>query len=190
LFGGAGGNGGQGGAGGNAADGGIHNSNAKITVSGTGNSINGSIQAGTGGTGGSGGAGDAVGFGGHAQAGTAGKAGANGIADPNQSVSSSGFAYLRFATTPAKPRANTSFTVSVAVLTRGGAVDTQFSGVVTIALASGPTHGKLTGTLSVNAVKGVATFTGLQLTSAGKGYRLRVYAPNTVDGMTALFDVG
>ena len=48
-----------------------------------------------------------------------------------------------------------------------GSIDLTYSGAVTIALANNAT-GKLVGTLTVNAVKGVATFTNLAIDTVGK----------------------
>jgi hypothetical protein len=64
------------------------------------------------------------------------------------------------------------FTVSIAAEDSGGFTDLTFTGQVTIALANNPGGGSLGGTLTVNAVKGVATFSNLQLNIAATGYTL------------------
>ena len=58
-------------------------------------------------------------------------------------------------------------TLKVTVLNPKGAAATTFTGPVTLAINTGPTGGTLTGTVTVNAVKGVATFPGLSLPTAG-----------------------
>ena len=49
----------------------------------------------------------------------------------------------------------------------------SFNGNVTIALASDPGGGELGGALTVTAVNGVATFTGLTINVASAGYTSR-----------------
>ncbi|HJZ56329.1 MAG TPA: hypothetical protein VKE74_15290 [Gemmataceae bacterium] len=49
-----------------------------------------------------------------------------------------------------------------------GHPDAGFNGPVTLAIQSGPDGGVLPGTLTVNAVGGVATFTGLTILRSGK----------------------
>ena len=62
----------------------------------------------------------------------------------------------------------------------------SFNGNVTIALASDPGGGNLGGTLSVTAVNGVATFTGLTINAAGTGYTILASSGGLTDATTAL----
>src|SRR5207253_9940344 len=54
-----------------------------------------------------------------------------------------------------------------------GNVDPTFTGSVAIALASNPGGATLGGTLTVSAVKGVATFSSLTIGTPGSGYTLQ-----------------
>jgi streptogramin lyase len=74
-----------------------------------------------------------------------------------------------------------TFTVTVADQRASGAVDTTFNGPVTIAFApsGNPGSSALGGTTTVNAVNGVATFSGLTLNNAANGYALQATAGGT-----------
>jgi len=84
---------------------------------------------------------------------------------------------ITFASVPASVRSGAFFTVIVHYLGNGNAPDPTFNGPVTIALQSNPGGGVLAGTRTVNAVGGVATFTGLSINRAANGYTLRATAP-------------
>ncbi len=78
---------------------------------------------------------------------------------------------------PSSVTAGTGFGFAVTVENSSGNVDTQFDGTVTVSLASNPggASSALGGTkLTVTAVKGVATFSGLTLDIAAGGYTLMV----------------
>ena len=62
--------------------------------------------------------------------------------------------------------------VQVAARDAGGATLTSFTGPITIALGDNPGSAALTGTLTANAVAGVATFADPRLDRAGTGYTL------------------
>jgi hypothetical protein len=68
---------------------------------------------------------------------------------------------------PASVRAGSPFGLTVSVENAVGSVVSSFNGLVTLALASNPGAANLSGTLSVPAVNGIATFTGLSLNLAG-----------------------
>ncbi|TMQ05190.1 MAG: hypothetical protein E6J91_41210, partial [Deltaproteobacteria bacterium] len=63
-----------------------------------------------------------------------------------------------------------------------------FTGSVTIAIGTNPSSGLLTGTLSHNAVAGVATFNDLQIDQPGVGYTLTASA-GSLTGTSAAFDM-
>jgi autotransporter-associated beta strand protein len=71
---------------------------------------------------------------------------------------------LTFGTIPARVQPNQLFNLQVVARNGAGAVLTAFTGPVTLSL-SGP--GTLSGTLTVNAINGVATFTGLSINALG-----------------------
>jgi subtilase family serine protease len=85
--------------------------------------------------------------------------------------------------------AGSSFGLSVAVEGLNGDVATDFNGSMTVALASNPAGGPLTGSLTVMARNGIATFSGLVLTRAATGYSLCVTATGTAAAATSTFDV-
>ncbi|MFI5457824.1 MAG: DUF6923 family protein [Isosphaerales bacterium] len=72
-----------------------------------------------------------------------------------------------------------------------GPVDTAFNGNVTIALGTNPggSSSSLGGTVTVPAVNGVATFSGLTLNNAGNGYTLRISGGVPTPATTNPFDV-
>jgi streptogramin lyase len=67
---------------------------------------------------------------------------------------------------------NSPFGLTVTDEYANGVVDTAFNGSVTIRVSNNPSSGTLSGTLTVNAVNGVANFSGLKLNSAGNGYTI------------------
>ncbi len=80
-----------------------------------------------------------------------------------------------FAIVPSSVKSGAAFSVTVQYRNASNQPDPNFNGPVTLALNTGPTGGTLTGTLTRNAVNGVATFTGLKLNKAGN-YTLRATA--------------
>ncbi len=88
-------------------------------------------------------------------------------------------AATQLATTKQPPSSvgiNQPFSLVVSAVDALGAVDPTFSGQVTIAMQNNPSGASLGGTLTVNAVNGVATFSGLMLNKPGVGYTLQVTA--------------
>lgn len=84
-----------------------------------------------------------------------------------------------------------SFGSVVSVLDSASHTDTTFGGAVTIAISTGygTAGAHLSGTTTVNAVKGVATFAGLSIDSAGSGYRLDATAPGVTIGRSPIFTI-
>ena len=81
-----------------------------------------------------------------------------------------------FIVTPGSVVSGAGFNVRVEFrLPNSPTIDTTFNGVVTLSKATGP--GTLSGTLTANAVNGVATFTGVSLNSFGS-YTLRAVFGN------------
>ena len=73
---------------------------------------------------------------------------------------------------PASLTAGTPFGLTVEVEDSSGNIETSFNGTVTVALANNPGGATLGGTLTVTATNGVATFSGLTLTTAASGYTI------------------
>ena len=72
---------------------------------------------------------------------------------------------------------------------RGGTV-TGASGAITIALAANPGNAALSGTLTVSAVSGVATFSDLVLNRTGSGYTLRGTSGELTPATSTQLDIG
>jgi hypothetical protein len=79
----------------------------------------------------------------------------------------------------------------VRVQSNQGQTDTSYNGPVTIVIKSGTgTAGAgLIGTATVNAVAGVARFSGLAINKAGTGYRLSANAPGKASTDSSSFDI-
>ena len=73
---------------------------------------------------------------------------------------------------PASVTAGSGFGLQATIEDPYGNVVTSATNTVSVALANNPTGATLGGTLSVTASKGVATFSGLTLTTAASGYTL------------------
>ena len=84
---------------------------------------------------------------------------------------------------PSELNAYTAFGLTVYVENDTGAVDTGYSGSVSVAVASGPGGAALGGNLNVPVVNGVATFSGLSLNESG-GYTLQVSSAGTTPSLT------
>jgi len=79
--------------------------------------------------------------------------------------------------------------VRVAALDRFGNVATDFVESVTVAIGSDPSGGTLSGTTTVAAVAGVATFADLRVDQVGTGYTLTASASGLNGATSAAFDV-
>ncbi len=83
----------------------------------------------------------------------------------------------------------TPFTYAVTAEDDQGEVDTNFTGQVTVALSSNPTGATLGGTLTLNAVAGVASFGNLTVSTPGNGYVLDASNSGLSDGVSDPFMV-
>ncbi len=79
--------------------------------------------------------------------------------------------------------------VQVTALDDAGGVVTSFSGTITIALATNPGSATLSGTLTVGAVGGVATFSDLRLNRTGAGYAFRAASGALPAATSAAFTI-
>ena len=75
-------------------------------------------------------------------------------------------------TPPASVTANAPFGLTVTAEDGSGNIATTYTGPVTLALSGGTSGAVLGGTVTVTAVNGVATFSGLTINTAGTGYTL------------------
>ncbi len=85
---------------------------------------------------------------------------------------------LAFTVQPTNVVAGAAITPAVAVTIEdaSGNPVTTATNAVTMAIGTNPSSGTLTGTLTVNAVAGVATFANLSINAAGSGYTLAASA--------------
>ncbi len=98
---------------------------------------------------------------------------------------------LAFRVQPASTAAGINLTpeVEVTALDAKGNVATGFTGAVAVALAANPTNDTLQGTLTANAVAGVARFSDLSLHKVGTGYTLTASSAGLASTTSQSFDV-
>ncbi|HEV8399261.1 MAG TPA: hypothetical protein VGQ18_05400 [Gemmatimonadales bacterium] len=102
---------------------------------------------------------------------------------------------LAFATQPSRalPFAHISPAVRVAVVDDQGNAITTFSGPVTVAIGRNGgllLPGTLSGTQTVNAVNGMATFSDLSIDQLGNGYTLKASGAGLIGAESAPFNIG
>ena len=90
---------------------------------------------------------------------------------------------------PTSVTVGAQFTVQVAAQDDQGTTDPTFVEDVSLAIGAGSPGGTLSGTTTVSAVNGVATFSGLSLDVAGAGYTLVASALNLPDVTSNSFAV-
>jgi alpha-tubulin suppressor-like RCC1 family protein len=91
---------------------------------------------------------------------------------------------------PANGISGTALTpIVIAAEDDAGNIATNFSGPVTIAFGTNVAGATLTGATTVNAVAGVATFSGLVVDKAGTGYTLVASSTNLVNAITGTFGI-
>jgi hypothetical protein len=88
---------------------------------------------------------------------------------------------LAIATQPVTSIAGTALVLTVDVVDAAGNIVTTFTGPIAIALGANPGSATLAGTLTANAINGVATFSNILLTKAASAYSLVA----TTSGLTA-----
>ncbi len=90
---------------------------------------------------------------------------------------------------PSSVTAGSAFTFTATVENLSGAPLTTFHGNVTIAPGNNPSNDTLGGTLTVAAVNGVATFSGLTLTKAASNVTIAVTSPGATSITTPGFSL-
>ncbi len=97
---------------------------------------------------------------------------------------------LKFTTGPKSTiQAGSAFSLTVEALTSTGVLDTHFNGLITIALAADPQNGILNGTLQATASGGVASFSGLSMTTAGQGDSIKASATGVLSATSSNFAI-
>ncbi|HYU89028.1 MAG TPA: PKD domain-containing protein, partial [Gemmatimonadales bacterium] len=99
--------------------------------------------------------------------------------------------HLGFTQQPQTTQAGATITppVQVAALDAAEHVVQGFTGAIGLALGTNPGGGTLSGGAPLNAVNGVATFSGLRIDKAGIGYTLRGTASGLTAGTSNAFNV-
>lgn len=118
----------------------------------------------------------------------------NGVAVSQQAtvtVTAAGATQLAFTVQPSNTAANATITPAVQVTAQDGFSNRaiSFAGTVTAALGANPAGGTLSGTRTVTAVSGVATFSSLSIDKAGTGYTLTAAATDLAGDTSAAFNV-
>jgi hypothetical protein len=116
----------------------------------------------------------------------------NGIAsDPASFAVGTGATHLAFTAQPTNVRAGAAISpaVQVAVEDANGNVVSTDNSSITVALGNNPVGGTLSGTLTVAAVNGVATFSSLSVNRAGVGYTLAASDGSLMGATSSAFDV-
>ena len=90
---------------------------------------------------------------------------------------------------PASVPAQSAFGLAVTARDGGGNTVTTFSGPVTVAIGTNPSGGTLSGTLTVSASSGVATFSGLSIDNVGTGYTLTAASAGLTSATSTAFNV-
>jgi hypothetical protein len=99
-------------------------------------------------------------------------AGAGGAQSGQFNITAAPAARLDFLAQPVTTTAGQAMAAfTVRALDAFGNVNTAFAGPVTVAISTNPGGGTLSGTATVNAVGGTASFTGLSIDKSGTGYR-------------------
>jgi hypothetical protein len=90
---------------------------------------------------------------------------------------------------PSSVTAGSTFTIEVDAEDANNDVDPTYNGQITVSLGNNPGGSTLSGTVTLAAVHGVATFSGLALHKVGTGYTLNVVAAGLTGTSVGAFNV-
>ena len=98
---------------------------------------------------------------------------------------------LAFKISPGNSTAGVTFAPSVVVEARDadGNLVSDYTGTIALTIVTNPGSGTLSGTTSLKAVGGVATFSTLSINKSGSGYKLQATSGNLTAAQSALFDI-
>src|SRR3989442_15088802 len=98
---------------------------------------------------------------------------------------------LAFTAQPSTATAGNIITPAIQVLVRDslGRPDSAFAGSITMAISVNPVGGRLSGTLSVAPVNGIALFGDLVINRSGTGYVLQATAPGASTASSNAFTI-
>src|SRR6185295_19185645 len=99
--------------------------------------------------------------------------------------------HLVFSTQPTSAQAGATITpaVQVSALDASNNVVGGFTGSITVAIGTNPGGGTLSGTLTVTATSGVATFANLSINSAANGYMLAASSSGLTGATSTAFNI-
>lgn len=122
---------------------------------------------------------------------TASSSGLSGAVSNSFNITLGAASQLAFTVQPSTALSTFAIAPSIQVTAEdaGGNIVTSYSGNVTIAIGTNPAAGVLSGTHTVAAASGVATFSGLSINSAGNGYTFTASAAGLTSATSALFDI-
>src|SRR3989442_316441 len=122
---------------------------------------------------------------------TASATGVTGVTSAAFTITPGTATQLVFTVQPTNTAAGASITPALQVTAEDplGNTDPAFTGNVTVALGANPGSGTLSGTTTVAAVAGVATFPGLSINKVGTGYTLTVSATGATGTTSAAFTI-
>ena len=134
---------------------------------------------------------------------TAGYTGNAGVYDLTKQVSTGAQGWLDYASTspvtptqlvvtvepPSSTTSGASFGLAVTAEDSLGNIGTGFTNNVTVTILADPSSGTLSGTTTVAAVSGVATFAGLSINKAGSGYTLQATTVGLSPAVTTAFAI-
>ena len=123
---------------------------------------------------------------------SASSGGLTGASSTPFTITTSGATTLGFTVQPSNATAGTAIAPTIIVSARDplGNTVTSFTGNVTLAIATNPAGGVLSGTVTVPAVQGVASFSTLSIDKAATGYTLSASAAGLTGATSAPFDIG
>jgi hypothetical protein len=121
---------------------------------------------------------------------TATSAGLTSMTSNGFNITAAAASKLAFSQQPSNTRPSVSISPSptVQVLDQFGNL-TSSAATVTMAIANNPSSGTLSGTRTVNAVNGVATFTTLLISNAGNGYTLTATSGSLTSAVSSSFNI-
>lgn len=122
---------------------------------------------------------------------TATSGGVPQVASGTFSITPAAAAKLSFTVQPVNTAAGSAITpaVKVTALDQFDNLATSFTGNVTAAIGTNPNSGTLSGTVTIAAAAGIATFSTLSIDSAGTGYTLTATAASLTDATSSTFNI-
>ena len=121
---------------------------------------------------------------------TASASGLTGTTSASFNITAPPATNLAFTTQPQTTQAGQTMpAVRVTARDASGNTVTSYTGLITVAIGANPGGGTLSGTTSVNAVSGVATFSTLSINNAGTGYTLVASASGLTGATSTSFNI-